>query len=185
MIKQAVILCAGKGERLGEITKRVPKPLVMVNGRPFVEYSIDKLISAGVRDIILVVEYLKWSFTYLQYKYPIVVRFKDDKLDTNEAVLGIDYLKDDFLLLNGDCHPIMDWLRFLQLEYLSVCVQDNGRDAGCAIVSKGRIESKLLDCTDINSMSRLINRYQVECSLSIDTPKKLESVQSYAKMIGI
>ncbi len=185
MIKQAVILCAGKGSRLGGLTQITPKPLVEVNGKPFVEYSIDKLISVGVSDIILVVEYLKYKFLYLQSKYPITVRFHNDQLDTNKAVLGIRYLRDRFLLLNGDCYPVMDWLKFLQREYLSVCVQSKGTDAGCAIVSKDWIKSGILDCTNIGAMFNLINRFQVEESLSIDTPEKLGKVREYVGSVGI
>ncbi len=185
MIKQAVILCAGRGSRLGDLTQTTPKPLVEVEGKPFIEYSIDKLISVGVTDIILIVEYLKKQFLYLQSKYPIKVRFKDDEEDTNKAVLDIQYLKSQFLLLNGDCHPVMDWLQFLQREYLSVCIQPNGHDAGCALVSRQWIESKILDCMDIGRMTTQVNRFKVEASLSIDTPEKLESVREYAELVGI
>ena len=52
MIRQAVILCAGKGTRLGDITEDTPKPLVEVDGRPFLEYSIEKLRSTGIYDIV-------------------------------------------------------------------------------------------------------------------------------------
>ena len=33
--KQAVILCGGEGSRLGKITKKIPKPLIKINGKPF------------------------------------------------------------------------------------------------------------------------------------------------------
>ena len=185
MIKQAVILCAGKGTRLGELTKSTPKPLLKVEGKPFVEYAIDKLISVGVRDIILVVEYLKQEFKYLQIKYPIVVRFWDDQEDTNKAVLSVPYLHPRFLLLNGDCYPIMDWKTFLKRDYIGVCIQPNKRDAGCAVVSGEWIRSGILDCTKVSRMLRIINRFPVEGNLSIDTPEKLEMVREYVKAQGI
>lgn len=185
MIKQAVILCAGKGTRLGSLTQSTPKPLLEVQGKPFLEYSIEKLISLGVRDIILVVDYLKWEFSYLQLQYPTIVRFQDDQEDTNKAVVNIKYLHSRFLLLNGDCYPLMDWKEFLEREYLSVCVQPKGKDAGCAIVGTEWIKSGLLDCTNIGKMPNIINRFLVKGNLSIDTPEKLERVREYVRVKGI
>ena len=43
MINQAVILCGGLGTRLGHLTRRVPKPMVMVAGKPFLEHLIIQL----------------------------------------------------------------------------------------------------------------------------------------------
>ena len=35
-----VILCGGKGKRLGNITKKIAKPLIRINNKPFIEYLI-------------------------------------------------------------------------------------------------------------------------------------------------
>ena len=35
MIKTGVIFCGGYGKRLGSITKKIPKPMVLVNKKPF------------------------------------------------------------------------------------------------------------------------------------------------------
>ena len=55
---QAVILCGGLGTRLGGLTRSVPKPMVKVRGRPFLEYEVDLLRSNGVEDLVLCVGYL-------------------------------------------------------------------------------------------------------------------------------
>ena len=36
-----VILCGGKGTRLGKITQKIPKPLIRINKKPFIEYLIN------------------------------------------------------------------------------------------------------------------------------------------------
>ncbi|MEK7097525.1 MAG: sugar phosphate nucleotidyltransferase, partial [Patescibacteria group bacterium] len=46
-IKHAVILAGGKGERLRPLTNDRPKPMVLVNGRPFLEYLIERLKENG------------------------------------------------------------------------------------------------------------------------------------------
>ena len=48
---KAMILAAGRGERMGALTDRVPKPLLEVGGRPLIEHQILRLAAAGVRDV--------------------------------------------------------------------------------------------------------------------------------------
>lgn len=54
MLKQAVILVGGLGTRLGEMTRQVPKPLLTVAGRPFLDYILDELSRyPTIQDILL------------------------------------------------------------------------------------------------------------------------------------
>lgn len=54
---RAVILAAGDGGRLQELTSALPKPLVRLAGRPILDYTLDALASAGVRDVVVVTGY--------------------------------------------------------------------------------------------------------------------------------
>ena len=56
MIKKSVkamILAAGEGSRLRPLTLDTPKPLVSANGKPLIVYHIERLVKAGVKDIII------------------------------------------------------------------------------------------------------------------------------------
>ena len=55
---QCVILAGGRGTRLGRLTADLPKALVDVSGRPFLDYQLELLRSAGVDDVVLCVGYL-------------------------------------------------------------------------------------------------------------------------------
>lgn len=55
---KAVILAGGKGERLGEISKKIPKPMVEIGGKPLLEHQISLLARYGVKDITLITGHL-------------------------------------------------------------------------------------------------------------------------------
>ena len=57
-IRQAVMLAGGMGVRLRPYTLDTPKPMVKVNGRPFVEYLIEFLKSNGIEELVLLLGYL-------------------------------------------------------------------------------------------------------------------------------
>lgn len=55
---QCAILAGGRGTRLGDRTKNIPKALVDVAGRPFLEYQLELLRAGGVTEVVLCVGYL-------------------------------------------------------------------------------------------------------------------------------
>lgn len=54
----AVIMAGGKGERLGELTKGVPKPMLPIGDRPILEHIVRLLVTHGIRRIFISVNYL-------------------------------------------------------------------------------------------------------------------------------
>jgi NDP-sugar pyrophosphorylase family protein len=51
------ILAGGLATRLGDLTEKVPKSLIQVNGRPFIDWQMDKLVGAGYSDFVLCVSH--------------------------------------------------------------------------------------------------------------------------------
>ena len=105
-IKQALILCGGKGERLQPITDLRPKPLVKIDNEPILSYQIKYLEKSGIKDFLiatgyksrLIEDYLKQSFNKLNITIidsgivDIMLRIHDCK----------NYLNDEFLVCYGD-----------------------------------------------------------------------------------
>jgi len=58
-ISKAVVLAAGRGKRMRELTNDIPKPMVQVHGKPVVEYIIEGLRDAGIEKVLLIVGYRK------------------------------------------------------------------------------------------------------------------------------
>src|SRR5687767_3334225 len=54
---KAVILAAGKGTRMRELTTDVPKPMLKVHGKPILEHIIDGLAGTGIQEFFIVTGY--------------------------------------------------------------------------------------------------------------------------------
>lgn len=107
---QAVILAGGYGSRLGPMTHSVPKPMIQVLGKPFLEYQLAFAKLQGVTDVVLCLGYLHEKIedyfgdgnTFgLRIKYTI----EEKPMGTALAIkLASSLLESSFLLLNGDSY---------------------------------------------------------------------------------
>jgi CTP:molybdopterin cytidylyltransferase MocA len=50
---RAMILAAGRGERMRPLTDATPKPLLMAGGKPLIAWHLEALVRAGIRDIVV------------------------------------------------------------------------------------------------------------------------------------
>lgn len=55
---RAMILAAGRGERLRPLTDRIPKPLIEVAGKPLIEHHLERLADAGFREVVVNLSHL-------------------------------------------------------------------------------------------------------------------------------
>jgi len=58
MLEQAVILAGGRGTRMAPFTDTMPKPMVRVHGKPFLEYLVEMLREAGITRVVLLLGYM-------------------------------------------------------------------------------------------------------------------------------
>ena len=107
--RSAVILCGGKGTRLGHITKRIPKSLVQIKDKPIIWYILKILKKNNFNHFIFPIGY-KGN---LLKKYLNKKIFKEYNFDIIETGLDTSIAKrifkikkfiksENFLLLNGD-----------------------------------------------------------------------------------
>ena len=55
---KAVIMAGGKGTRIASIAGGVPKPMILIKGKPVLEYGIECLREQGIKEIIITVSHL-------------------------------------------------------------------------------------------------------------------------------
>lgn len=59
---RAMVLAAGRGERMRPLTDRTPKPLLAVRGKPLIEWHLQALAAAGVREVVVNTAWLEEQF---------------------------------------------------------------------------------------------------------------------------
>ena len=110
MIDTAMILCAGFGTRLNELTKTLPKPMLAISGKPILEYSIKHLINLGIKKIVINLHYLHETITDhfgdgTKFGVKIIYSYEEKPLGTAGAlkkVKNVLYNTKDFFVLYGD-----------------------------------------------------------------------------------
>ncbi|MBC7115000.1 MAG: NTP transferase domain-containing protein, partial [Archaeoglobi archaeon] len=97
---KAVILAAGKGERLRPLTDCKPKALLPVCNRPLLDYQIEMLRKHGIDEIAVVVGYLEKE---IRRRYDLRF-FRDERISGTASALyaARNFIDDEFILLYGD-----------------------------------------------------------------------------------
>jgi D,D-heptose 1,7-bisphosphate phosphatase len=109
VLRQAVILVGGLGTRLGDRTKTMPKPMLDIGGRPFLDTLIDEIARYDVFEEILLLAGHKAESIEARYagttrgRARLAVSLEQTPLGTAGALVhAVDLLQERFLLLNGD-----------------------------------------------------------------------------------
>ena len=124
-INLAVIMAGGKGSRLLSITNdEIPKPMVPVDGKPLLEYQVEKLKTYGIKKIVMIVGHLGEKIVDhfkdgKDFGVEIDYIFEKEPLGTAGAFY---YLKDkidakDFMLVFGDIFFDMDFDRMEDFHF--------------------------------------------------------------------
>lgn len=103
---QAVILAAGRGERMGSLTELTPKPMLRVAGKNLLEHKLDVLPN-NIDEVVIIVGYLGTEIQkYFGGEYEgkrILYVVQEKSAGTADALWQAkDLLHDQFLVLNGD-----------------------------------------------------------------------------------
>lgn len=113
---RAIILAAGRGQRMRPLTDHTPKPLLKVGGRPMIEWHLEALARDGVREVVINTAWLedqipaalgdgsRWGLTI---RYSMEGRDHGDALETAGGIAKalphlVDHPDDAFWVVSGD-----------------------------------------------------------------------------------
>jgi MurNAc alpha-1-phosphate uridylyltransferase len=120
---KAIVLAAGRGERMRPLTDTTPKPLLCVGGEPLIGYHLAALARAGVREVVI---NLSWLGEQIRARlgsgaaYGVSIIYSEEgpvPLETGGGIFRALRLlgPDPFLVVNGDVWSDFD-VRTLALE---------------------------------------------------------------------
>lgn len=167
-IKTAVILAAGMGTRLQDITNgNIPKGFIKINGKTLIERSIEKLRSLGIEKIYIVTGYLSEFYDELAKENQYITTKRNRKYKATGSMSSLalleEDLKEDFLLLESD----------LIYEVYALIKVINYLDENCILLS-GKTDSGDECYVEVRNS----NLYKIS--------KEIEEIEEiYGELVGI
>jgi MurNAc alpha-1-phosphate uridylyltransferase len=119
---KAMILAAGRGERMRPLTDSLPKPLIPVAGKPLIQHHIENLRAAGVHQFVI---NLGWLGDRIYHAFGdgsrlgVQIRYSKEGWPALESGGGIFHAlallgTDPFIVLNGDIYVDYPWPKLVQ-----------------------------------------------------------------------
>ena len=196
---QAIILAAGMGRRLGDLTKDKPKCMLKINGKTLIERAVRSLLSNGIKKIIIVVghrkevlqKHLKEVFQGVDFIY---IENEDYKKTNNIYSLYLtinEFKKDDTILLESDIifedSIIKD---LIASPYENVAVVDKYQswmDGSVVLIDREGFLSTLIpkenfNFSNIDSYYKTVNIYKF--SKNFINKVYVPFLEAYVKAIG-
>jgi len=107
----AMILAAGRGERMKPLTDTIPKPMLKVNGKALIAYHLEKLVRAGVKEVVINIAWLGNAIKQELVDgsaFGLKIHYCDEGNQALETAGGIvnalPYLADQFWVINADIY---------------------------------------------------------------------------------
>ena len=149
---RAMILAAGRGERLRPLTDRIPKALVEAAGRTLLDRHLDRIEGAGIREVVINLAHLAGSIeAHLQaHPRPALAIALSVEAEALETAGGIANVRErlgaaPFLLLNADVYCEIDlarlraWSLGNDLAHLVLVANPAHRPEGDFSLVEGRV----------------------------------------------
>ena len=113
-----MILCGGRGSRLGSLTERIPKPLIRINDKTILEIKLRKYLELGFRDFVLCIGYKGSLIEKAVMGYGLDANIVFSDAGENAGMLkrifhAKDYFADSVIITYGDTFANIDLKKLL------------------------------------------------------------------------
>ncbi|MEE9331105.1 MAG: nucleotidyltransferase family protein [Methylophilaceae bacterium] len=149
---KAMILAAGRGQRMMPLTENMPKPLLKIADKPLIVWHIERLVKAGFKEIVINHAYLGQQIEDAlgegsQWGISIQYSPEETALETAGGVANALPLLGDapFLVVNGDVFSEIDFSQVLQTPNLAHLVMvDNPpqHPKGDFVLQSGKLQAE-------------------------------------------
>ena len=179
-----MILAAGRGERMGNLTRDLPKPLIRAKGKPLIEWHLEKLSNSGFKDIVINVSYLPEmikDFVGDGSRWQLNVTYSEENpiLETAGGIKNALSLlgKEPFAVINSD---IFSNFNYAKLKLISL---NNSSDGHLVLVKNpehnqtgdfGLLEN---DCLALN-----VNALYTFSGIAVYHPRFFDEMETGVKM---
>ncbi len=110
---KVMLLAAGRGERMGALTERTPKPLLSVAGKPLLQHHIERIAAAGFSGLVINTAYLGEQIAAFigdgsRFGLPVQISAEGERLETGGGIfnalrfLDADGTGEPFVVINSD-----------------------------------------------------------------------------------
>ena len=171
---RCLILAAGYGTRLGDLTKNRPKPTIEINGRSIIDHLVSKLHIHGITEIVVNLHYLQDMMTnHLQDN--VLYFYEPRLLGHKGTILALrKWLEDDdFFVINGDTLSTLNYSLMIDAhkEKMITAFMDENRAGGTWIYPPDYFDNQNLP----------INPYRDAAVKWFDlgTPERLQAAKEY------
>jgi len=181
---KVMILAAGRGERMGNLTRDLPKPLIRAKGKPLIEWHLEKLSNSGFKDIVINVSYLPEmikDFVGDGSRWQLNVTYSEENpiLETAGGIKNALSLlgKEPFAVINSD---IFSNFNYAKLKLISL---NNSSDGYLVLVKNpehnqtgdfGLLEN---DCLALN-----MNALHTFSGIAVYHPRFFDEMETGVKM---
>ena len=167
------ILAGGLASRLGEITKKLPKSLVVVSGKPFIFHQLEILKSQGIKNVVLCVGHLGEMIEHTVgdgHNFNLNIKYSydgDKQLGTGGSIKKALHLLDSsFFVLYGDSLLPINFEKVQQaydakkLGLMTIIKNDNAWDVSNVLYNDGKL-------IEYNKLNPKPNMKYIDYGLSI------------------
>lgn len=176
---KAVILAAGVGSRLGEVTKNIPKPLLEINGETILERNIKKVREIGINEVFINTHYypdmIKNCLGNHKFNLNIKYSFESELLGTSGALNNFKkYLNEDFLIIYGDNYftfSLQELIDFHKLKNskctIALHYRENVSQSGVVLTDN---DNKIIDFIEKPDEQKNVSSHLVNAGIYICSP---------------